>query len=339
MTRTAMMCSILVAFVVAQPAQAGTFVIERVWYADGPQTTTRMSKRVGAEAVYRGTLDLNDKNWALEANLVVGNTTYWASGVRGSTITAGMRVICRDNPCGGFHEFDRCPEAEFSGYGVVAIYHQFNPEIDREDLESGSSECINEEQDDPSDGPILQGCAPECGSPIVVDLDRGGLRFTDIAGGVRFDLDGDGTAEALSWLEPGSGDGWLALDRDGDGAISSGAELFGDTAPQPPSPEPHGYLALAVFDTAANGGDGDGEITAADSVYGELRLWLDRDHDGVSQPAELLTLVDAGVRSIDLDFTESRRRDPHGNELRYSGRVRLAGGVTRSVDVFLLVAP
>lgn len=201
------------------------------------------------------------------------------------------------------------------------------------------TEQAPDETQDPSDGPILQGCAPECGSPIVVDLDRGGFRFTDVAGGVRFDLDGDGGAEAISWLARGSGDGWLALDRDGDGAIGSGAELFGDATPQPAADAPHGYLALAVFDAAAAGGDGDGWITAADRVFEDLRLWLDADHDGVSQPAELLPLAAAGIRAIDLSFVESRRRDRHGNELRYTGRVRLARGTTQSTDVFLLVAP
>jgi hypothetical protein len=338
MNRQAIFLSVLVAFVVAQSAQAGTFVIERVWYANGLQSADRMSKRVGAEAVYSGTLDLNDRNWALEANLVVGGTTYWASGVRGSAIHAQMRVTCSDIQCGGFHEFDRCPETTFSGYGVVAIYHQFHPEIDREDLPSGMSDCVTEESPDPSDGPILKSCAPECGSPIVVDLDRGGFRFTDLAGGVRFDLDGDGMPEALSWLEPGSGDGWLALDRDGDGAIGSGAELFGDATPQPQTAEPQGYSALAVFDTAEHGGNGDGEISAADAIFSSLRLWIDDDHDGVSQPSELLTLTDAGVRSIDLDFVETRARDRYGNELRYAGRVGLARGTTRSVDVFLLAA-
>lgn len=189
----------------------------------------------------------------------------------------------------------------------------------------------------PSDGPIVQGCAPDCGSPIVVDLDRGGFRFTDLDGGVRFDLDGDGHAESISWVAPGSGDGWLVLDRDGDGMITTGAELFGNFTPQPPSDEPHGYAALAVFDQPAAGGDGDGAITPADAVFAELRLWIDADHDGVSRPDELISLAAAGIRAIHLDYVTSARRDEHGNELRYVSRVRLVRGMTQSADVFLLV--
>lgn len=203
-------------------------------------------------------------------------------------------------------------------------------------ITSGDCPCAPScgEQTPPT--PATQECAPWCGSPVVIDLDRGGFRFTDLAGGVRFDLDGDGHAQRMAWVAPGSGDGWLVLDRDGDGAITTGMELFGDFTPQPATDEPHGYLALAVFDTATEGGNGDGRITAADGVYDALRLWIDADHDGVSQSHELVRLEAAKVREIDLDFVESRRRDRHGNELRYAGRVRLERGTTRSVDVFLL---
>ena len=204
-----------------------------------------------------------------------------------------------------------------------------------------------EPPEDPSiEDPAIQGGGsggtgggegPTEGSPIVIDADRGGFRFTDLSGGVRFDLDGDGAAEAISWLAPGSNDAWLALDRDGDGSIGSGAELFGNFTPQPPTDAPHGYLALAVFDTPAEGGDGDGAITAADAVFDALRLWIDADHDGVSQPGELHPLAAAGVRALDLGFVESRRRDPHGNQLRYTSRVDLHRGTTQATDVFLLV--
>jgi hypothetical protein len=192
-------------------------------------------------------------------------------------------------------------------------------------------ECLQE-----SPTPIIQGCAPECGSPIVIDLDRGGFDFTDVAGGVTFDLDGDGEGERISWLAAGSGDGWLVLDRNGNGVIDNGSELFGNFTPQPPSAEPHGYLALAVYDQESSGGDGDGWITANDAVYPALRLWLDTNHDGVSQSHELIPLATLGIRAIGLDYVEAERRDRHGNRLRYSSLVRLEQGTTQSVDVFLL---
>jgi hypothetical protein len=190
-------------------------------------------------------------------------------------------------------------------------------------------------EQDPID-PNIQGCAPECGSPIVIDLDRGGFRFSDTAGGVFFDLDGDGVVERIAWAAEDSGDAWLALDRNGNGTIDNGTELFGNFTPLPPCEEPHGYHALAVYDAKGHGGDGDGAITAADAVFSALRLWIDSDRDGVSQPDELFSLESFGIRLIDLDYVTAERRDPHGNRLRYKSLVRLAKGTTQSVDVFLL---
>lgn len=217
--------------------------------------------------------------------------------------------------------------------GVLNISFSSNsPTILKASLDANFScarctETLNQEPTDP--GPLNRDDPPP--SPIVVDLDRGGFRFSDLAGGVRFDIDGDGTAEEISWIATGSGDGWLALDRDGDGFIGSGVELFGNFTPQPATPAPHGYRALAVYD-----GDGDRAITAADAVFGDLRIWIDADHDGVAQPGELSSLGAWGIVAVELEVTESRRRDRHGNELRYAARVRLGHGTTQSADVFLL---
>ena len=172
------------------------------------------------------------------------------------------------------------------------------------------------------------------GSPIVIDLGNGTLRFTSASDGVLFDLDGDGQREALAWTEPGSADGFLVLDRNGNGTVDSGLELFGNFTAQPASPKPNGFLALAVFDTAAQWGNGDGVISEQDRVFNDLRLWFDANHNGRSEPQELDTLETHGIVSIDLHYKSSRRRDPHGNELRYRSRVDRNGPPTVAVDVF-----
>jgi len=177
------------------------------------------------------------------------------------------------------------------------------------------------------------------GSPILVDLDRSGFKLTTLSSGVRFDLDGDGWPERISWTRPDSGDAWLALDRNGNGLIDRGSELFGNYTEQPATDNPHGYLALAVFDAPAAGGNGDGVISIRDEIYTSLRLWLDRNHDGVSQPSELLALSDVGVEWLGLHYIESGRQDRHGNEFQYTSLVGLAGHRTQSSDVFLLRAP
>jgi hypothetical protein len=189
----------------------------------------------------------------------------------------------------------------------------------------------------PCDPPRRPGCNID-GCPVLIETGAGGYRLSDLEGGVHFDLDGDGDIEHVSWTVADTDDAWLALDRNGNGAIDDGTELFGDATEQPFSQEPNGFAALAVFDRPEAGGDGDGQITADDEVWGDLRLWLDRDHDGLSQAAELVGLAAAGVVAIELDYQASHRRDRHGNQFRYAARVWYASGARRlATDVFLLL--
>lgn len=165
---------------------------------------------------------------------------------------------------------------------------------------------------------------PPEGSPIIFDLRNNGFRLTDRRNGVMFDLNVDGVAELISWTAAGADDSWLALDRNGNGGIDNGAELFGNFTPQLQTPEPNGFVALAAFDTPVLGGNADGWIDGGDEVFSRLRLWRDANHDGVSQSGELLPLIAGGVQRVSLEYFESRRIDSWGNAFRFRSRVQSA---------------
>jgi len=163
-------------------------------------------------------------------------------------------------------------------------------------------------------------CGPGAGSPIIVDTEGEGFHLTSAAEGVKFDIAGNGHPVQIAWTAIGFRNAFLALPG-ADGLIHNGKELFGNFTAQDPSKHRNGFLALAEFDEADQGGNGDGVIDEHDAIFSKLRLWIDENHDGICQPDELHTLSELGVFAVALNYQTSFKRDQYGNQFRYKARV------------------
>lgn len=143
------------------------------------------------------------------------------------------------------------------------------------------------------------------GDPLVLDLAGDGV--TIIApwhSRATFDLFGNGSLMQVAWV--GGDDAFLVLDRDQNGSIDSGRELFGNFVGDTGYREvATGFDHLALYDAASEGGNEDGRIDARDAVFARLQLWQDHDQDGVSHPSELYTLPELGVAAIELAYREN----------------------------------
>ena len=137
-------------------------------------------------------------------------------------------------------------------------------------------------------------------SPLVLDLNGDGVQTTGTANGVRFDLAATGQAAQVGWVA--GGDGLLAIDRNHDGQINSGAELFGNAITLANGTKAaDGWAALAEMDS-----NGDGVVDASDAGFADLRVWVDANHDGKTDAGELHTLAEVGVSQIALAHSTER---------------------------------
>jgi hypothetical protein len=172
------------------------------------------------------------------------------------------------------------------------------------------------------------GCWRCVTSPLIVNLAAGGPPLMSDAGrGVLFDLEATFVPEWVAWpTEPGAG--WLVLDRNNNGVVDNGSELFGTaTVLASGAIAKHGFEALKELDDNA-----DGYITPSDAAYSVLAVWADRIRNGQTDPDELISLADAGISSIEVNPRESRQKDRWGNVFSLRSKVEVS---VRSQSRFL----
>jgi len=185
----------------------------------------------------------------------------------------------------------------------------------------------------------FQGCEP---SPLILDLGPVGLSVVGLENSVVFDIDGDGQLEVVGWTKARADDGFLWMDRNGNGLVDSGRELFG-TATLLPNRElaRDGFQALAILDDPLFGGNGDNLVTSADSAWQEVRVWVDRNHDAFVSTGEVHSLDQLRIIAIEVVPHSSGRQDRFGNLYQYWARFYIGGSshpqARKIVDVSLVL--
>lgn len=165
----------------------------------------------------------------------------------------------------------------------------------------------------PRDNPPEDTPPPAC--PLIIDMDGNGVKTIARDKNVFFDLDNNLFAENTGWV--GQGDAFLVWDRDGNGEIDNGNELFGNhTLLKNGKRAANGFAALAELDD-----NNDDVFDAKDKLWSALQLWFDYNQNGISESEELIKLSQSGIKQIRLNYHNSNVTDENGNAHRQQSSV------------------
>ena len=329
------------------PSYTGYIPTFQVGSGDVPVTVVKVDGRSTTQGGGCGFFEPSIVNGHLES----ANITVWTNQADGTScepLTDSLahelgHLLGLDNAP---DPFGQCLDHIMGGRGIG-----FTRSVQPDDCQVADDKWMTTNESQPQPDPYCDAyCNTYCvdnvcsdhPSPILIDLENDGVHLTGLDDPVWFDITADGRLDLISWT--GRSEGLLALDRNGNGKIDDGSELFGNaTRLANGTRATNGYQALAELDSPIFGGNGDGHIDSADAAFSSLRLWVDRNHDGISQPEELLTLTQAGVERIGLEYRWSPRTDRYGNQFRFVGRAWKKGpnGALHPIltwDVFFLIA-
>ena len=167
-------------------------------------------------------------------------------------------------------------------------------------------------------------------SPLVVDLDGDGIETLGSGVGIYFDHDNNGFSEDTGWV--GKDDGLLVRDINGNGQIDNGTELFGNnTLLSNGEKAKNGFEALKELDS-----NNDNVFDQNDAAWNEVKVWKDGNSNGVVDDGELLTMEQAGITGVDLNYVDHNYRgdhsDEHGNTCKQEGTFTKTDGSTGQIS-------
>lgn len=299
------MC-LLCGFLLATSARAEFFVLDLT--LDAFLSTGGAKVRSFARAV----LFKNSGERNYSSQVILGHDVYDQYGWYLHFARIGSDIGYANNATGDMEgQYETCYKADLAAHANAYNLHQ---------AKYGSWKCI------PAEPPPV--IVPKENSPIILDLARDGYHLSGPQPPVTFDIDADGDLDTITWTSADEDEAFLCLDRNRNGLIDDGSELFGYSTPLfSGKPAKVGYRALAELDEPAAGGNGDGWVNGDDHVFQELCAWTDSNRDGVSQAQELQSLDGAGVAAVGFRHKTLHMRDAFGNLFRYTSTVRMREGV------------
>lgn len=172
----------------------------------------------------------------------------------------------------------------------------------------------------------------ELGEPLIIDFGNDGLQLTSVEEGVPFDLDNRGRKIQMAWTVKDTNDAFVGLDRNHNGTIDNGSELFGTTTMNPDGTlAANGFEALFALDSS-----GDMLFDKQDKIYSKVILWFDRNHNGISESQEIIPLSQL-VGKINLGYEVINMSDSYGNKIfaESSAILRKGNKKVLAADVWL----